>query len=139
MPLPPKPPPPPPAAAVATRQTPHERAQAKPAARRGERQQRERCAKQELGRLHAERRSTTDSLGSASASLKELLASLGSIETENERWQTPNGNLGEMYRLKDEIERAEKRVKECHRRWDELGLEIEEKHLEIAFGGSGDD
>ena len=42
-----------------------------------------------------------------------------------------------MYRLRDEIEQGEKQMRECHRRWDQLGDEIEEKHVEIAFGGDG--
>ena len=33
----------------------------------------------------------------------------------------------------------EKQEKECHRRWDELGENIERKHVEIAFGGGGGD
>ena len=44
-----------------------------------------------------------------------------------------------MYRLRDEIARLEKQVSEAHGRWDELGERIEELHVEIAFGGSGDD
>lgn len=57
------------------------------------------------------------------------------VETENVLWRTPNANLGDIYKMREEIEQAERRVRECHRRWDQLGGEIEEKHVEIAFGG----
>lgn len=131
MPLPPKPPP------ATAKQTAHERAQAK-IALRAERQQQEH-AKQEVSRLHAERRAIVDGLKSATASRKALVEALEKVKAENERWQTPNGNLGEMFRLQAEIEEAEKQAKECHRRWDELGVMIEEKHVEIAFGTDGDE
>ncbi len=127
--LPPKPPP--------STQTPHERAQAKNALRA--QRQREERAKHETAQLAAERRSVVDALKAVTATHQKLLRSLEHLESENERWRTPNGNLGEIYRLKDEIEHVETQTSELHRRWDELGERIEEKHIEIAFGGSGDD
>lgn len=92
-----------------------------------------------MTQLHAERRSILDTLKSITTNHKQLIKSLEHIETGNEQWQTPNANLGEIYRLKDEIDQVEKQVKEGHRRWDELGEKIEEKHVEIAFGKSGGD
>ena len=68
------------------------------------------------------------------AQLSDLLAR---IEGENERWPSGNAALGHMYSVKDEIARAEREGRECHRRWDELGEEIERKHVEIAFGDDG--
>lgn len=120
-----------------SKKPPHERAQAKKALR-AERQQEDR-AKYEVTQLQAERRAIVDALKTVTADHERLLASLGRIETENGQWQTPNASLGEMYRLRVEIEQVEKQMRECHQRWDELGEQIEEKHVEIAFGGSGDD
>ena len=115
-----------------------ERAPANNSLRAAERQQQEQ-AKQELAQLQAERRSIADTLRRLTVTHEELVQSLERIETENEQWQTPNASLGELYRLRDQREQVEKQVKECHRRWDALGEDIEEKHDEIAFGGSGDD
>ena len=131
------PPPPHPTQPPRSKKPPHERAQAKKALR-AERQQEDR-AKYEVTQLQAERRAIVDALKTVTADHERLLASLGRIETENGQWQTPNASLGEMYRLRVEIEQVEKQMRECHQRWDELGEQIEEKHVEIAFGGSGDD
>ncbi|CAF9940788.1 MAG: hypothetical protein ALECFALPRED_008861 [Alectoria fallacina] len=120
-----------------SKQTPYERAQAKHALR-AERQQQEQ-AKYEITQLQAERRAIVDTLKTVTTSHRQLVELLEHIETENERWQTPNASLGEMYKLKDEREQMEKQEKECHRRWDELGENIETKHVEIAFGGGGGD
>lgn len=87
--------------------------------------------------LQAERHLVTDTLKTVTTKRKRLGDALARIEVGNERWQTPNANLGEMCRLKEGIERFERQARECHRRWDELGEEIEEKHVEIAFGGVG--
>ncbi|KAL9075721.1 MAG: hypothetical protein Q9161_001473 [Pseudevernia consocians] len=103
-----------------SKKPPHERARAKKA-------------------LRAERRAVIDTLETVTTHHKRLIELLGHFETENEQWQIPNADSGEMYRLQDEIEQVEKQMRECHQRWDELGGQIEEKHVEIAFGGSGDD
>ena len=120
-----------------SKKPPHERARAKKALR-AERQH-EACAKYEVAQLRAERRAIIDTLETVTTHHKRLITLLGHFETENEQWQTPNADSGEMYRLQDEIEQVEKQMRECHQRWDELGGQIEEKHVEIAFGGSGDD
>lgn len=120
-----------------SKQTPYERAQAK-LALRAERQQQAQ-AKYEIALLQAERHSVVAALKRITGHQKRLVESLEHIEAENEGWQTPNANLEQMYRLRDQIEQVEKQANECHRRWDELGEEIEEKHVEIAFGGIGGD
>ncbi len=58
-----------------------------------------------------------------------LLESLEKIELENERWQSPNGRLSEIYTLQDQLEVVRKEKNECHQQWDQLGEEIEKKHL----------
>lgn len=103
-----------------------------------ERQRQER-ARHDIAGLVSERRGLTSTLGAAVDERRELVGCLEAIEEENGRWQSPNANLGEIYRLKDAIERVVRRETECHRRWTELGEEIEEKHVEIAFGKSGGD
>ncbi|CAD6571266.1 MAG: hypothetical protein ASARMPREDX12_004294 [Alectoria sarmentosa] len=120
-----------------SKQTPYERAHAKHALRAERRQQEQ--AKYEMTQLQAERRAIVDTLKTVTSSHRRLIESLEHIEAENEQWQTPNASLGEMYRLKDETERMKKQEKECHRRWDELGENIEMKHVEIAFGVGGGD
>ena len=96
-------------------------------------------AKHELAQLHRERRAIVDELPSGEAEQTDHTAALDHVEADNEQWQTPNANLAGLYRLRDEIARLEKQVSEAHGRWDELGERIEELHVEIAFGGSGDD
>ena len=96
-------------------------------------------AKHELWLLQLERRTVIDALNFTTAQHKQLAERLGQIEMENEQWRSPNSNLGELYRLRDEIGQAESMKKEFHRRWDQLAEQIEEKHDEIAFGGSGRD
>lgn len=128
--MPPQPPPPP-----STRRTPQERAQARTALRAE--LERESRAKAELVELQRERHAVVENLKALSANHKELQRTLEHYENENERWQTPNANLGEIYRLRHDIEQSQWQIKECHRRWDQLGDEIEEKHVEIAFGGDG--
>ncbi|CAF9917812.1 hypothetical protein IMSHALPRED_003754 [Imshaugia aleurites] len=115
------------------------RAQTKHALRL-ERQQQQ-WARNEITRLQAERHALVEALKGTTAAHKALVETLERIETDSGRWQSPGASSAGSYAdgVKEEMERVERQIKECHRRWDELGEEIEEKHVEIAFGGSGGD